>query len=75
MAYAQTQDDNRLSSLTVTGVSISPSFNRDTLIYSARVPNTKENVVVRATASNRGSMVTIGMVIPQKGQAPKRCLS
>ena len=39
VAYAQTQDDNRLQSLSITGVSLSPAFNRDTTTYSARVPN------------------------------------
>ena len=60
VAYAQTQDDNRLQSLSITGVSLSPSFNRDTDTYSARVPNATTSVVVRATTSNRNATVAIG---------------
>ena len=59
VAYAQTQDDNRLQSLSITGVSLSPGFNRDTITYSARVPNTTTSVQVRATTSNRNAMVAI----------------
>ena len=59
VAYAQTQDDNRLRSLSITGVSLSPGFNRDTIAYSARVPFAKMDVEVRATTGNRNAMVAI----------------
>ena len=67
VAYAQTQDDNRLRSLSITGVSLSPGFNRDTTTYSARVPainitDTDRTVEVRATTSNNDARVDIGTV-------------
>ena len=64
VAYAQTQDDNRLRSLSITGVSLSPAFNRDTTTYSARVPNatSPQSVQVRATTNNRNAKVAIGEV-------------
>ena len=60
VAYAQTQDDNRLRSLSITGVSLSPAFNRDTTTYSARVPNATTSVQVMATTNNRAAAAAIG---------------
>ena len=60
VAYAQTQDDDRLRSLSITGVSLSPVFNKDTTTYSARVPTGKATVQVRATANNNNAKVAVG---------------
>ena len=60
VAYAQTQDDDRLRSLSITGVSLSPVFNKDTTTYYARVSNATTSVKVRATTNNTNAKVAVG---------------
>ncbi len=46
-----------LSSLTVSGASLSPSFSSGTTTYNASVPNTVSSVSVRATAAASGANI------------------
>jgi len=60
VAYAQTHDDDTLSSLSISGVSISPAFNRTTKVYYARVPNATTSVRVTANTNNPKASVVVG---------------
>ena len=59
---AATADNNRLHSLSINGVQLSPGFDEDEETYSARVPNNVPNgsVVVKAQTQNNAAMVNIG---------------
>lgn len=50
--------NNNLSSLSVDGYEISPSFSKDTLEYSVEVPNTVETIKINAKAADSYASVS-----------------
>ena len=59
LVHAQTIDDATLSGLTVSGVTLDPTFDSDTMDYSARVGAGTNKVTVTATLENSQATVTI----------------
>lgn len=51
--------DNDLKSLDVSGYTISPSFNKDTLNYNLTVPNEADNITVKAEANDGKAKIEV----------------
>ena len=58
-AHAVTSDDATLSALSLSGVTLSPSFAADTLTYTGSVDNDVTSTTVTATANDDGATVAI----------------
>ncbi len=56
---AVTSDDATLSALSLSGITLSPSFAADTLTYTASVDNAVTSTTVTATANDDGATVAI----------------
>lgn len=50
--------NNKLSSLSIEGVSLTPKFSKDTLTYSASVDNDKTSVVISATKDDSSATLS-----------------